>query len=218
MEATAKDQKAKISRRLRVCAKGSLYGLERRNVRLLGNMIQYSEMSRRIVRGGLTSFGISFIVIALMLVLAFASAKTGLIGMIPNVAPVIIVGGIMGYFGLALDFGTVTVLPMVLGIAVDDTIHLTTHLKVGYEKHGSYKIAMEDSFRELGGSMFLTTLILCAMFAVYIFSPMHVLAIIGILTFIGLSGALLADYTITPALLYAAKPFGKARFSCFFTL
>ena len=79
------------------------------------------------------------------------------------------------------------------------------------EKTGSYKTAMEDSFREIGASMFLTTLILCAMFGVYILSPMHILVVIGVLTVVGLSSALLADYTITPALLYAVKPFGKER-------
>ena len=178
---------------------------------LLGDMIQYAEMSQRIVRGGIISLGISFIIIAVMLILAFSSIRTGLIGMIPNVVPVILVGGVMGYVGFSLDFGTVTVMPMILGIAVDDTIHLTTHLKKGMEMNGSYQISMEDSFREIGASMFLTTLILCAMFGVYIFSSMAVLVVIGILTLVGLSSALISDYTITPALLYAVKPFGKEK-------
>lgn len=178
---------------------------------LLGDMIQYAEMSSRIIRGGLLSFGFSFIIIAIMLIIAFASMRTGLIGMIPNVTPVIIVGGIMGLCGFALDFGTITIMPMILGIAVDDTIHLTTHLKYGLEKYGSYKTAMEDSFREIGSSMFLTTLILCAMFAVYIFSPLHLLFVVGVLVITGLSSALIADYTITPALLYLIKPFGKEK-------
>lgn len=178
---------------------------------LLGDMIQYAEMSSRIVSGGIKSFAFSFVIIAIMLILAFSSVRTGLIGMIPNVAPVILVGGLMGYCKFSLDFGTVAVMPMILGIAVDDTIHLTTHLKMGLEKYGSYKIAMEDSFREIGSSMFLTTLILCAMFAVYILSPMHILLVIGVLTVVGLSGALLADYTITPALLYLVKPLGEEK-------
>jgi hypothetical protein len=178
---------------------------------ILGDMIQYAEMSLRIVRGGLISLGFSFIIIALMLIIAFSSIRTGLIGMIPNIAPVILVGGLMGYFKYSLDFGTVTVMPMILGIAVDDTIHLTTHLKMGIEKKFSYKDAMETSFREIGSSMFLTTLILCAMFGVYLFSQIAELVVIGTLTIAGLSAALLADYTITPALLYAAKPFGKIK-------
>jgi predicted RND superfamily exporter protein len=49
------------------------------------------------------------------------------------------------------------------------------------------------------------------MFGDYTASPMNILVVIGVLTIIGLSGALLADYTITPALLYSVKPFGKEK-------
>ena len=178
---------------------------------LLGDMIRYSEMSNRIVFGGLKSFGFSLIIIAIMLMLAFSSFKLGIIGMIPNVAPVILVGGVMGYFDFALDFSTVTVMPLVLGIAVDDTIHLTTHLKVRYEECGSLPKAMEATFREIGASMFQTTLILCAMFGVYLFSPLRFLMVLGLLIIVGLSSALLADYTITPALLQVTKPYGKEK-------
>ena len=176
---------------------------------IIGDMIEYAEMSSRMVRGELKSFIFSFIVIAIMLIVAFASIRTGLIGMIPNVTPVILVGGTMGLFGFSLDFVTMTIMPIILGIAVDDTIHLTTHLKYGLENHGTYLGAMENSFREIGKSMFMTTFILCSIFAVYMFSPIHYMFVIGLLSVIGLAGALLADYTITPALLYIVKPFGK---------
>ena len=178
---------------------------------LLGDMIRYSEMSNRIVFGGLKSFGFSLVIIAIMLIFAFSSLKLGLIGMIPNIAPVILVGGVMGYFNYALDFSTITVMPMILGIAVDDTIHLTTHLKMKHEQMGSSEKAMETTFREIGATMFLTTIILCSMFSVYLFSPMHFLAVLGVLIIVGLSSALVADYTITPALLHVAKPFGKEK-------
>jgi len=178
---------------------------------LLGDMIRYSEMSNRIILGGLKSFGFSLLIIAIMLIFAFSSLKIGLIDMIPNIAPVILVGGVMGYFKFALDFSTITVMPLILGIAVDDTIHLTTHLKMRYEQSGSCVKAMEATFREIGSTMFLTTIILCSMFSVYLFSPMRFLMVLGILMIIGLSSALLADYTITPALLHLAKPFGKEK-------
>ena len=176
---------------------------------IIGDMIEYAEMSSRMVRGELKSFLFSFIVIAIMLIIAFGSIRTGLIGMIPNVVPVILVGGIMGLFGFSLDFVTMTVMPIILGIAVDDTIHLTTHLKYGLEKHGTYLDSMRNSFREIGKSMFMTTFILCSVFSVYMFSPVHYIFVIGVLSVVGLAGALLADYTITPALLYIVKPFGK---------
>ena len=176
---------------------------------IIGDMIEYAEMSSRMVRGELKSFMFSFIVIAIMLIIAFGSLRTGLIGMIPNVVPVIIVGGIMGLCRFSLDFVTMTVMPIILGIAVDDTIHLTTHLKYGLEKHGTYRDSMRNSFREIGKSMFMTTFILCSIFAVYTFSPIHYLFVIGVLSVTGLAAALIADYTITPALLYIVKPFGK---------
>ena len=178
---------------------------------LMGDMIQYSEMSNRIVFGGLKSFGFSLVIIGIMLIFAFSSIKLGLIGLLPNIAPAILVGGVMGYFDFALDLSSVTVMPMVLGIAVDDTIHLTTHLKMRYEQLGSSEKAMEATFREIGSTMFLTTVILCAIFGVYSFSQLHFLAVLGILIIIGLSGALFADYTITPALLHVANPFDKEK-------
>ena len=178
---------------------------------ILGDMIEFAEMSLRMASGEVKSLGFSFIIIAIMLILAFSSIRTGLISMIPNVAPVIIVAAIMGYCGFPLEFATVTVMPMILGIAVDDTIHLTTHLKYGLEKYGSYTASMESSFREIGKSMFMTTFILCTIFAVYMFSPLHYLFVIGLLSVAGLSAALIADYTITPALLYLVKPFGKEK-------
>ena len=178
---------------------------------ILGDMIEFAEMSMRMVKGEIKSFLFSFLVIAVMLIFAFSSLKTGLIGMIPNIAPVIMIAGFMGYIGYYLDHITMTVMPMILGIAVDDTIHLTTHLKYGLEKYGSYQMAMEASFREIGKSMFMTTAILCSIFFVYILSPLNFIFIIGVLCVIGLAGALGADYTITPALLYIIKPFGKER-------
>lgn len=180
---------------------------------ILGDMIEYAEMSKRMITGELKSFMFSFVIVAIMLIIAFASLRTGLIAMIPNVAPVLLIGGVMGIFGYSMNIVTMTVMPLILGIAVDDTIHLTTHLKLGIEKYGSYKKAMEASLREIGKSMFMTTFILCSIYAVYLFSPLKHLVVVGTLSIIGLAGALIADYTITPALLYVVKPFGKERAS-----
>ncbi len=172
---------------------------------ILGDMIEYAEMSGRMVRGELKSFGFSFIIIALLLIFAFSSIRMGLIGMIPNLAPVILVAATMGLCKFPLDFSTVTIMPLILGIAVDDTIHLITHVKYGLEKTASYQTAMEATFREIGKSMFMTTFILCAIFAVYMFSPLHYLFVIGLLSVLGLAAALIADYTLTPALLYLVR-------------
>jgi hypothetical protein len=102
-------------------------------------------------------------------------------------------------------------MPMVLGLAVDDTIHLTNHIKREFIKTSSYKEATLRSFREIAKTMCMTSVILCAMFAVYLFSPMRFFVHTGILSIIGISSALIADYTLTPAVLYLIKPFGKEK-------
>lgn len=176
---------------------------------VVGEVVNYAEMNGKLVTGLLKSFFGSFVIIAVLMILAFGSIGTGLIGMIPNIAPVLLIGGVMGYFKMPLDMITMIVMPMILGIAVDDTIHMSNHVKYGLEKTGSYKDAIMLSFREIGKSMGMTTFILCAMFVVFIFSPMGALKNVGLLSVVGLGSALLADYTLTPALIYLCKPFGS---------
>ena len=178
---------------------------------IVGEVVNYAEMNGKLVNGLLRSFGGSFVIIAIMMILAFGSIKAGLIGMIPNVAPVLLIGGVMGYSGMPLDMITMIVMPMILGIAVDDTIHMNNHIKYGYERTGSYKKALLLSYREIGKTMGMTTFILCAMFFVFIFSPMGALHNVGLLSIIGLAAALVADYTLTTALVYVTKPYGREK-------
>jgi len=178
---------------------------------IVGEVVNYAEMNGKLVNGLLRSFGGSFVIIAIMMILAFGSIKAGLIGMIPNVAPVLLIGGVMGYSGMPLDMITMIVMPMILGIAVDDTIHMNNHIKYGYERTSSYKKALLLSYREIGKTMGMTTFILCAMFFVFIFSPMGALHNVGLLSIIGLAAALVADYTLTTALVYVTKPYGKEK-------
>ena len=178
---------------------------------IVGEVTKYAEMNGKLVNGLLRSFGGSFVIITLLMILAFGSVKAGLIGMIPNLAPVIVIGGIIGYTNMPLDMITMIVMPMILGIAVDDTIHMNNHIKYGFEKTGNYRKALLLSYREIGKTMSMTTFILCAMFFVFVFSPMGALHNVGILSIAGLGSALIADYTLTTALVYIAKPYGKGK-------
>ena len=178
-------------------------------ISIVGEVVEYAEMNHKLVTAELKSFSLSFVIIALLLILAFSSFRTGLIGMIPNIAPVVVVGGVMGYAGFSLDMLTMTIMPMILGIAVDDTIHFINHIKLGIEKTGDLKKAIVTAFLEIGKTMGMTTFILCAMFFVYLFSPLNCLSRVGLLAIVGLSSALVADYTLTPALMFLTKPFEK---------
>ncbi|SEQ37416.1 hypothetical protein SAMN04487977_10444 [Treponema bryantii] len=178
------------------------------NAGVVGEVVQYAHMNGKLVRGSIRSIGTSLIVILLLLIIAFTSLRTGFIAMIPNVAPIAIIGGIMGYAGVNLDMITAMIMPMILGIAVDDTIHFTNHIKYHFELTGNYRSAVLNSYREIGKTMIMTTIILCAMFGIFLTSTMTVLVNIGWLSIVGLGSALIADYTLTPVLLFITKPFG----------
>ena len=178
---------------------------------VVGEVMQYAVMNGKLVRGSIKSIGTSLIVILVLLIIAFMSFRTGFIAMIPNVAPIVIIAGVMGYFGVNLDMITAMIMPMILGIAVDDTIHFTNHIKYHWELTGDYKKAILASYREIGKTMIMTTIILCGLFFIFLFSTMSVLVRLGYLSIIGLGSALVADYTITPVLLYITKPFGKNK-------
>ena len=179
------------------------------HVAVVGTIAENAAMNETVVKSELKSFGASFIMIAILLIIVFASIRTGLIAMIPNLAPVLLIGAIMGYFHMALDELTMMIMPMILGIAVDDTIHFSNHIKAKLETGRSYADAVIESFREIGKTMGTTTFILCAMFFMYCFSPITAMFRIGLLSMIGLGSALIADYTLTPALIYLTKPLGK---------
>ena len=106
-------------------------------VYVVGEVVNYAEMNGKLVKGELKSFTGSFIIIAILLIIAFSEITTGLIGMIPNITPVLIIGGLMGYCDFNLDMITMTIMPMILGIAVDDTIHFTNHIKFKLEEFRS---------------------------------------------------------------------------------
>lgn len=178
---------------------------------VVGEVMQYAAMNGKLVRGSVKSIGTSFLIIFILLLIAFMSFRTGFIAMLPNVAPVILIGGIMGYANVPLDMITALIMPMILGIAVDDTIHFTNHIKYQFELTGNYRQAILNSYREIGKSMIMTTVILCAMFAVFMTSSMSALVRIGYMSVIGLGGALVADYTLTPVLMLITKPFGKEK-------
>lgn len=178
-------------------------------INIVGSAAQFAELNKKIVIGEIKAILVALIIIGVLLGIVFGSLKTGLIGMIPNVTPLIIIAGYMGYFNSPLDMMTMTIMPMLLGIAVDDTIHFINHIKYEFEKCGNYKEAILRSFRTVGKTLTMTTIVLSATFAMYTFSPVANFVRIGYLAGMGLVAALVVDFLMTPVLIMITKPFGK---------
>jgi hypothetical protein len=169
---------------------------------------QFTVMQDIVSKGQLTSFLIAICVITGLMVLVFGNLKIGLIAMIPNITPALAVGGLMGWMRVPLDMMTITIMPMLLGLAVDDTIHFINHAKLAFEQKRDYADAIRHTFSAIGIPLLFTSLILTANFSVYLSSPAKVLFYLGIFTGTGIMTALLTDYFVTPVLLRALHAFG----------
>jgi hydrophobe/amphiphile efflux-3 (HAE3) family protein len=178
-------------------------------VLLIGSISQFTVMQDYVTWGQIKSFFIALGLIALLMTVVFGSLKIGLIGMIPNIAPALAVGGIMGFAGIPLDMMTVTVIPMLLGLAVDDTIHFINHSQLEFERSRSYRESVRRVFLTVGRAMFLTSLVLILTFSAYLCSAANVFVNMGMLVAAGILAALAADYFITPVLLTLFRSFGK---------
>ena len=175
---------------------------------MVGSVIQFSVVQNYIAKGEIASFLIALFVIGLLMMLVFRSVRTGLIGMIPNLAPVLVVGGMMGFLDIPLDMTSMMIIPMLLGLAVDDTIHFINHSKLEFQRTLSYRESVEKTFQTVGKAIFITSFILICTFSVYMTSIAKFFLNIGILAASGVLSALLADYFITPILILWTKPFG----------
>ncbi len=193
---------------LRGIGKENFAGAE---VNYVGSAVQFAELNNKIVTGELRSVILALTVIGLLLIIVFSSLKTGLIGMIPNLMPLVVIGGYMGHFDSPLDMMTMTIMPMLLGIAVDDTIHFINQIKFEFEKCGNYNDAIIGAFTTVGKNLAMTTIILCGSFGMFMLSPVANMVRIGYLAPMGLLAALIADYFVTPALISYTKPFGKEK-------
>jgi predicted RND superfamily exporter protein len=180
-------------------------------ISVVGTMPQFMKMIFYIIHGQIISFCIAFLVITAILMIVFGSVKTGLIGLIPNITPAIVIGGILGFSGIPLDTSTVIIMPMILGLAVDDTIHFINHGKLEFTRTGRYRSSITRTFGTVGVALFFTTIILSAVFLIYMTSEVKTYFNIGLLAISGMISALLADYLVTPGLFKLFRIFGHEK-------
>ncbi|MFO7558679.1 MAG: MMPL family transporter [Desulfobacterales bacterium] len=161
-----------------------------------------------IVQSQIRGFLLAFSVIAVMMCILFGSVRVGMLSMIPNLSPVIITLGVMGWAGIPLDYIKLMLGCLAIGIAVDDTIHLVTRYQHEFRRSGNYEKALYRSMTHVGRALFITSIVLVSGFLVFLNSLMDSLAQFGVLVAATISVALLADFFLMPALVMTFKPFG----------
>lgn len=174
-------------------------------VKKSGYLPLYSQIIKNVLHDQLWSIGLALMVIFLLMAVLFRSVSVLLIAISANGIPIIILLGVMGLFTIWLDIGTVTIAAAMLGIIVDDTIHLLYYIQK-YRKEGlSLQESLQNTAKRTGQAVVKTTIILVLGFGVLAFSSVSTLSNTGWLIALTAVFALLTDLILVPALLAFKK-------------
>ena len=161
----------------------------------------FADQTDRIVSGQVKSFASSFLQILLLMALLFRSLRAGLICLIPNLAPLFFIFVVMGVSGIALDVATVLIAGIILGITVDDTIHLY-HGYLHRLRHGANPVfAIIRSVESSGRAVIAISVVLIAQFSLLGLSDYRPTAHFGMLCAVGLFAGQVFELLLMPALL-----------------
>jgi len=160
------------------------------------------EMAQSQYRG----FLLALAVISVIMILTLGSVQAGLVAMIPNLIPALLTFGLLGLLGMSLDMDTLLIAPVIIGIAVDDTIHFMTHYRVALLRTRSMEQALRSTVQRVGKAVMFTTMILGLGFAILSFSDYLGMAKIGFFGSLAIFVALLCDLFLLPAMIMIFKP------------
>jgi uncharacterized protein len=152
------------------------------------------------------SFSAAFLVITFLMVLMLREVKLGMLAMIPNLFPIILMVGTLGLVGIPLDLNTLLIASIALGIAVDDTIHLLHHFQASYALSGQRELAIQDAVTHAGRAMLSTSILLCVGFSTHIMAQTEAVQRFGLIIGATVMVAFIVDLVICPAILRIAYP------------
>jgi len=147
------------------------------------------------------SYTIAFIVITILMVAFLSSIKLGLISLIPNIMPILLTIGIMGWISIPLDMANMLLGTVAIGLAVDDTIHFLHNFRKYLDQTGNTREAVRQTMLTTGRAMVFTTVILVTGFCMFVFSAFPPLFTFGLAIGVTLFTALLADILLVPAIM-----------------
>jgi predicted RND superfamily exporter protein len=172
------------------------------NVTLTGTSVVFLKGTNYLVENLLTSLILAIILIASLMSILFSSVRMVLVSLLPNLLPLLITAGLMGYFGIPIKPSTILIFSIAFGISVDDTIHfLAKYRQELKQQKWNIKEAVYLALRETGVSMIYTSIILFFGFGVFTVSSFGGTIALGILVSITLVFAMMADLILLPSLL-----------------
>ncbi len=177
-------------------------------ISLTGGSYLFSMLDKYIVESQIKTFSLAFVLVIGILFVVFRSIKYGLLCILPNLLPITMIIGIMGWFGINLNVGTVMIASVALGICADDTIHFLSRFRKEYaSKSHTIHSALRKSTIFVGRAVTFTSLICIVGFSVVWVSDFQPSKDFGLLLSLTLFLALVCDLFVLPASMIAARRF-----------
>lgn len=183
-----------------------IFPADRYKVSMTGSALLFLKGTKYLVKNLIMSLALAIGLIALFMAYLFRSFRMIVISLIPNLLPLVITAGVMGFVGVPIKPSTILVFSIAFGISVDDTIHfLAKYRQELTSNHWRIKKSVYAALRETGVSMFYTSIVLFFGFSVFIISSFGGTVALGALVSATLLFAMLANLILLPSLLLSLE-------------
>ena len=205
MKDTPTDRMERIEEELR-SEIAKIFPDEQFNVTITGKAHVFQKGTKYLVRNLIISLSLAIFLIALFMAYMFRSFRMIVISLIPNLLPLIITAGLMGFIGIPIKPSTILVFSIAFGISVDDTIHfLAKYRQELMVNHWKIRKSVYAALRETGVSMFYTSIVLFFGFSVFTISSFGGTVALGGLVSATLLFAMLSNLLLLPSLLLSLE-------------
>ncbi|OUS01348.1 transporter [Flavobacteriales bacterium 33_180_T64] len=179
---------------------------DRYKVTMTGKALVFQKGTKYLVKNLAISLSLAILLISLFMAYMFRSFRMIIVSLIPNVLPLVITAGLMGYLGVPIKPSTILVFSIAFGISVDDTIHFLAKYRQELQaNHWKIRKSVYAALRETGVSMFYTSIVLFFGFIVFTTSSFGGTVALGALVSATLLLAMLSNLLLLPSLLLSLE-------------
>ncbi len=183
-----------------------IFPANRFNVYMTGSALIFLKGTKYLVKNLVLSLALAIGLIALFMAYLFRSFRMIVISLIPNLLPLLVTAGVMGFVGVPIKPSTILVFSIAFGISVDDTIHfLAKYRQELMANNWKIKVSVYAALKETGVSMFYTSIVLFFGFSVFVISNFGGTVALGALVSATLLFAMLANLVLLPSLLLSLE-------------